>query len=515
MTKEEYIRSEIDKNLQFWLKWPLLAAAFFFAFIGILDYIVTPENFIDFLKYRLFGAFICIWLVILNNKKLKRQYQLFLFYIGFLGSVIIIERMILHFGGHTSTYYAGFFLVALYSIGFVPLDLKHSLSVSLLALLIYAVPILIFDKSLNPRYFIMPFFFLVSTFSSLIIWRYVSQQRLISELGLQYDIEQQKKQLEIYSLQLKGMVEDRTKDLRKSEQWHKSLFENATDGVVVLDKNGNIMNANEKASEIHGIKRGEMVGASCAILDGEEKREVMAERMRRLLAGESLVFETVHKNKDGTSTFIEVSSKAIPIEDEVFIQCFHRDITEKKKTQEHLMQSQKLESIGVLAGGIAHDFNNILTAMLGYTELIRRESEANEKIIKSVNIIESAARRAGRMISQLLDFSRKNVYEVLPLNINDVVNDTVRLLERVIDKKISITLKLDDTLPLIEGDVNQMEQVIMNLLVNARDAMPDGGRILIETSPVVAGEGGPGIQPYIPAGQYVLLRVSDTGIGIP
>jgi signal transduction histidine kinase/CheY-like chemotaxis protein len=233
------------------------------------------------------------------------------------------------------------------------------------------------------------------------------------------------------------------------------------------------------------------------------------------LAGESLIFETARKKKDGTLMFVEVSSKAIPIEDEVFIQSFHRDITEKKKTQEHLLQSQKLESIGVLAGGIAHDFNNILTAMLGYTELIRRESEANEKVIKSVNIIESAARRAGRMISQLLDFSRKNVYEVLPLNVNDVVNDTVRLLERVIDKKIGITLKLDDTLPLIEGDVNQMEQVIMNLLVNARDAMPDGGSITIDTSAVTAGEGAPDIPSYIPAGQYVLLRVSDTGIGIP
>jgi two-component system cell cycle sensor histidine kinase/response regulator CckA len=514
MTKEEYIKSEIDKDLQFWLKWPLLAAAFFFAFIGILDYIVTPENFIDFLKYRLFGAFACIGLVILNNKKLNRQYQLFLFYIGFLGSGIIIERMIIHFGGHTSTYYAGFFLVALYSIGFVPLNLKHSLSVSLIALLIYTVPILIFDRSLNPRYFIMPVFFLVSTLSSLIIWRYVSQQRLISELGLQFDIAQQKKQLEIYSLQLKGMVEDRTKDLRKSEQWHKSLFENATDGIVVLDKNGVIVNVNEKACQIHGFTVDELVGAHCSLLI-EEDQAVLSERLRRLLAGESLIFETARKKKDGTLMFVEISSKAIPIEDEVFIQSFHRDITEKKKTQEHLLQSQKLESIGVLAGGIAHDFNNILTAMLGYTELIRRESEANEKVIKSVNIIESAARRAGRMISQLLDFSRKNVYEVLPLNVNDVVNDTVRLLERVIDKKISITLKLDDTLPLIEGDVNQMEQVIMNLLVNARDAMPEGGSITIDTSAVTAGEGAPAIPSYVPAGQYVLLRVSDTGIGIP
>ena len=514
MSREEYIKSQIDKDVQFWLGWTLFFGALFFFIISILDYIATPENFADFLKYRSLGAFIFIYLRILNRKKVSRQYQLSLLYIALLTSGGVIEYMILHFGGHSSTYYAGFFLAAMLSVGFVALDLKHSLFFALLALLIYAVPILIFDKSLNPRYFIMPLFFLVSTYSILIVWRYVSQQRLISELGLQYDLEQQKKQLEIYSLQLKGMVEDRTKELRKSEQWHKSLFENATDGIVVLDKNGVIVNVNEKACQIHGFTADELTGAHCSLLI-EEDQEILLERLRRLLAGESLIFETARKKKDGTLMFVEVSSKAIPIEDEVFIQSFHRDITEKKKTQEHLLQSQKMESIGVLAGGIAHDFNNILTAMLGYTELIRRESEANEKIIKSVNIIESAARRAGRMISQLLDFSRKNVYEVLPLNINDVVNDTVRLLERVIDKKISITLKLDDTLPLIEGDVNQMEQVIMNFLVNARDAMPEGGSITIDTSTVTAGEGAPDIPSYIPAGQYVLLRVSDTGIGIP
>jgi PAS domain S-box-containing protein len=515
MTKEEYIKSEIDKDLQFWLKWPLLAAAFFFAFIAVLDYLVTPENFSDFLKYRLFGAFICIFLIILNNKKLNRQYQLFLFYIGFLGSGIIIEYMILHFGGHTSTYYAGFFLVALYGIGFMPFDLKHSLSVSLLALSIYAIPILIFDTSINPRYFAVPLVFLISTFSSLIIWRYVSQQRLISELGLQYDLEQQKGQLEKYSTQLELLVQERTHELNKSEQWHRSLFENATDGIIVLDKNGIIVNTNEKVCEMHGFSKEALVGAHIKLLEESENKEKIAERLRLILGGESIVYETRHNKKDGTPIDFEISAKAITIGNELFIQSFYRDITERKKFQEHLLQSQKMESVGVLAGGIAHDFNNILTAILGHTEIIRRNSQLDVKATNSLGIIEDASRRAGRMISKLLGFARKSKYEIVPLNLNDVVYDTIKLLERVIDRTIEMTVELDSHLPFVQGDTNQIEQIVMNLMVNARDAMPRGGKIVIKTAVVDVKQGMPDVPAYILPAEYVVLSIADTGTGIP
>ncbi len=515
MTRNEYIDSQYDKYLYYWSNIAFVFGTAVICSLIPLEYFIARQYFTEFLFYRIIASIAFIILYFFNRKKINRIYQSTLCIFAGALVAVMIALMIAKLGGHRSVYFAGIILLIIYEFGLIPFTAWTSLIAGSIIYLAFLLPIISYDVIIDKAFFISSNSFIIACTFSLLLLRYLSHKRLVNEFGLQYDIEQQKKQLEIYSFQLKGMVEDRTKELRKSEQWHKSLFENATDGVVVLDKNGNIMNANEKAAEIHGFKREELVGASCAILDREEKREVMAERMRRLLAGESLVFETKHKKKDGATMFIEVSSKAIPIEDDVFIQCFHRDITEKKKTQEHLLQSQKLESIGVLAGGIAHDFNNILTAMLGYTELIRRESETNEKIIKSVNIIESAARRAGRMISQLLDFSRKNVYEVLPLNVNDVVNDTVRLLERVIDKKISITLKLDDNLPLIEGDVNQMEQVIMNLLVNARDAMPEGGRILIETNAVVSGDGTSDMPSYIPAGQYVLLKVSDTGMGIP
>ena len=515
MLREEFIRSELDKAMQFWIKWTLFSAALFFILISVLDYIATPENFSDFLKYRLLGAFICISLSILNRKKINRPYQLSLLYIALLTSGSIIEYMILHFGGHASTYYAGFFLVAVYGIGFVPLNLKHSLAFSLLALSIYTVPILIFDNAINPRYFVMPLLFLVSTFSSLIIWRYVSQQRLISEIGLQYDIDQQKKQLESYSTQLKDLVEERTKALHESEQWHRSLFENATDGIVVLDQNGIIVNVNDKACEMHGFSRSALMGTHIRLLQGDENRNKMAERMRRIFDGESLVYEAKHNKKDGTPIHLEISSKAITIGAVAYLQSFYRDITEKKKMQQHLFQSQKMDSIGVLAGGIAHDFNNILTAILGHAEIIRRTASLDVKSVRSLAVIEDASRRAGRMISKLLGFARKSKYELTPINLNDVVYDSVKLLEQIVDKRVSLSVELANPLPMVQGDATQIEQVIMNFIVNARDAMPNGGRIVIKTVAKTVVKGMLDVPPYVESGDYVLLSVSDTGMGIP
>ena len=248
---------------------------------------------------------------------------------------------------------------------------------------------------------------------------------------------------------------------------------------------------------------------------GDSDKDTISRKTRRILDGESLVFEAKNNRKDGTSIYVEISSKAITIGNEVFIQSFYRDITEKKKFQEHLLQSQKMESVGVLAGGIAHDFNNILTAILGHTDLIRRFAVLNEKATRSLNVIEDASRRAGRMISKLLGFARKSKHERTPINLNDVVYETIKLLEQVFKKSIDLSVELDNRLPLIQGDVNQMEQVIMNFLVNARDAMPNGGRIVIKTQARTVVKGMPDVPPYVPPGEYVQISVSDTGTGIP
>ena len=235
-----------------------------------------------------------------------------------------------------------------------------------------------------------------------------------------------------------------------------------------------------------------------------------------LLNGESLIYETEHYKKDGTKVILEVSSKALDIGGETYIQSFYRDITEKKKIQEQLMHSQKMESVGSLAGGIAHNFNNILTSILGYSELLLEFSDLDDSSKQRVRNIESAARKAGVMVSKLLSFARRDSHEVLPFNLNDVINDSAKLLEGVLDKRIGLKIVLSDMMPpIIEGDPNQLEQVIMNLMVNARDAMPEGGLITIQTSFIEIEREKVKVPAYIQPGKYIALKVSDTGQGIP
>jgi CheY-like chemotaxis protein len=174
-----------------------------------------------------------------------------------------------------------------------------------------------------------------------------------------------------------------------------------------------------------------------------------------------------------------------------------------------------MESIGVLAGGIAHNFNNILTAILGYAELLIEFSHLDDVSRQRVRNIESSARKAGVMVSKLLSFARREEHEVLPLNLHDVINDSLKIFEGALNKKIGLKMHLADQPPIIEGDPNQIEQIIMNLIVNAKDAMPDGGHITITTRLIDIGEERSNIPSYIQPGRYVIWSFSDTGTGIP
>lgn len=506
--KERYIDEQISKILQFWNQILLLLAIALFLLLGIMDYFMTPENFQTFGVYRLGVSSILAILLYLNRLKRNRNYQYFIITTMIILSGIVIELMILKLGGHRSNYYAGINLLIIGALGLIPFNMPLSISIAALIYAIYLGPILLFDKITDPAIFIANNAFMLSTFVITLTFRILTQKSTVNELSLQYDLAREKEKLE-------HLVLERTKALHRSEQWHKSIFENATDGIIILNQQGLITNANDKACTLHGFEKGALVGMHIKLIESEAAEQRLSSMLSRILEGGHFVFETLHNKKDGTPVWFEVSATAITIGDETYIQSFYRDVTEKRKLQEHLNQSQKLESIGVLAGGIAHDFNNVLTGILGYTEVIRAEGGENEKISRAVNIIESSARGAGRMIAQLLGFARRQAPEVLPFSLNDVVRDTATLLERVVDKTVEIRLDLEGAQPIVEGDVNQLEQVIMNLVVNAKDAMPDGGTITVKTEIVEARQGSRDVPPFIPQGMYARLSVKDTGVGIP
>lgn len=192
----------------------------------------------------------------------------------------------------------------------------------------------------------------------------------------------------------------------------------------------------------------------------------------------------------------------------------HVDITEQKELEEHLRQSQKMESVGLMAGGIAHDFNNLLTTIIGYSDLALHQMDASHPFYKFINEIRKAGERATMLTRQLLAFSRKQILEPKVLNLNDLILNMDKMLRRLIGESIELITVPENGLNSIKADPGQIEQVVMNLIVNARDAMPDGGKIIIETRNALFDEEMARKHIDAEAGQYVMLAVSDNGCGI-
>ena len=233
------------------------------------------------------------------------------------------------------------------------------------------------------------------------------------------------------------------------------------------------------------------------------------------------VFESHHRRKDGSLYPVEVHLQLFEQgRDRVFLAVI-QDITERKRMQqernkleEQLLQAQKMESVGRLAGGVAHDFNNHLTVINGYCELLLRQLSPDDPLRTFLEDIRSAGEKAADLTRQLLAFSRKQIIEPRPVNLNDVVRETERMLRRLIGEDIEIVTALDASLGAVMADPTQLHQVLMNLAVNARDAMPSGGRLILETLNVQLDQSYSRTHPEVKPGQYALLSVTDTGVGM-
>jgi len=382
-----------------------------FVLLGGLDYLVTPENFPLFLRYRavLSLLLLCGYFLTgrLNNRDLSA-----LAYILVAGSAVAIELMILQFGGHESPYYVGMILLGIAVTGLVPARFSFHVVIAILIYVLYLVPIVLTESVANHRDFLIANTFIILIFSTMLLARYLSGHALQSELGLQYDLEQHREHLE----------------------------------TVVQEQTAELVDTVEKLKQ-------------------EITERQKAEVERQFLQGQ-------------------------------------------------LLQSQKMESIGRLAGGVAHDFNNILTAILSYAELTLMKLAEDHPVRSHLVSIQAASEKAATLTHQLLAFSRRQVLEMKAVDLNKVIEGMANMLSRMIGEDILLELKTEATISTIRADQGQIEQVLMNFAVNARDAMPSGGRLLIGTKDVDLDDVLLRTQETVTFDKYVMLSVADTGAGM-
>jgi signal transduction histidine kinase/CheY-like chemotaxis protein len=411
MSKEDYIRKNLDDTFRLWIGRASLWGCLLFVLLGGLDYLVTPENFPLFLRYRavLSLLLLCGYFLTgrLNNRDLSA-----LAYILVAGSAVAIELMILQFGGHESPYYVGMILLGIAVTGLVPARFSFHVVIAILIYVLYLVPIVLTESVANHRDFLIANTFIILIFSTMLLARYLSGHALRSELGLQYDLEQHREHLE----------------------------------TVVQEQTAELVDTVEKLKQ-------------------EITERQKAEVERQFLQGQ-------------------------------------------------LLQSQKMESIGRLAGGVAHDFNNILTAILSYAELTLMKLAEDHPVRSHLVSIQAASEKAATLTHQLLAFSRRQVLEMKAVDLNKVIEGMANMLSRIIGEDILLELKTEATISTIRADQGQIEQVLMNFAVNARDAMPSGGRLLIGTKDVDLNDVLLRTQETVTFDKYVMLSVADTGAGM-
>ncbi|MDA3955644.1 ATP-binding protein [Oceanispirochaeta sp.] len=298
-------------------------------------------------------------------------------------------------------------------------------------------------------------------------------------------------------------------------------IEQSPQAVFWLNSNGQIGYVNDQACRSLGYSREELLSLYLWDIDPDFKQEQWKAHWEKIGRVTKSNFERRHLRKDGSIFPIEVTAYQVIHEGKGFHASFVNDITElvqsrweQKKLVEQLHQAQKLEAIGTLAGGIAHDFNNMLSVILGYSELLKatisEESVSKEYLMQ----IENAALRSRDITQQLLAFSRKQVITPITLDINSQINKTLKMIGRLIGEQIDLRFDAQEDIWKINMDTSQLDQILINLAVNARDAMPEGGRLEISTSNVVLdGSSREQNKDYLP-GQYVLLSFNDHGTGM-
>ncbi|MCC6858514.1 MAG: PAS domain-containing protein [Bryobacterales bacterium] len=304
--------------------------------------------------------------------------------------------------------------------------------------------------------------------------------------------------------------------LHRSEQFIRMIIDVAPARIAYADRSLNYRFVNQRHADWLGAPKEEIVGRPVARFISPASFQSVQPFLEQALAGREVRLDDFVMLHRGERRRLRLNYLPHFAEDRqvMGVLVVVEDITEQRQLEERLRQSQKMEAVGTLAGGVAHDFNNLLTVISGYSELLRESLGAESRLLPEVEEIQKAADRAASLTSQLLAYSRKQMLRPRPISLNAVVSGIEPMLRRLIGEHIALHLVLDPAARMVKADPGQVEQVILNLAVNARDAMPEGGRLTIETREVDLQQAEAGQLPLPASGRYVLLAVSDTGHGM-
>ncbi|MCG3206958.1 MAG: Sensor histidine kinase RcsC [Anaerolineae bacterium] len=306
--------------------------------------------------------------------------------------------------------------------------------------------------------------------------------------------------------------------LDQERQLLSTAVNKTAENVIITDADGTIVYVNQAFEHTTGYTRAEAVGHNPRLLkSGHQPPEFYHQLWTTIKNGQVWHGRFVNQKKDGTlytedATITPVSDSSGQIVNFVAVK---RDITNELQREAQYLQAQKMEAIGRLAGGVAHDFNNLLTVITGYAEIsLLNQTEPDDPLQKNLEEIVKASERAANLTRQLLAFSRKQIIQPVALNLNDSISDISKMLQRLIGEDVELVTLPGKDLGTIKADPGQIEQILMNLAINSRDAMPHGGKLTIETANVYLDQTYTSQHIDVKPGQYVLLAVSDTGIGM-
>jgi len=537
--EETFLDDYYQKSL--WhVRMTLLLAIFFYSIFGVLDAWLVPtvKQELWAIRYIIFLPFVFGVFLFSFSHRFKRYMQLCLSAVIVLAGLgIVVMILIAPYPGNYS-YYAGLILVFMYGYTFFKLRFIWATLAGWMIVAAYELGAVWLSKTPLPVLVNNNFFFLggnlLGMFACYSIELYSRKEFIHSRLleieqkkvhasnrELEKRVDERTAQLLSANKKLKQEVAERKKAesaLKESEQRFRSLGENSPEIIYTLGKNGAFTYVNPAWEKVLGHSVDEVKGKYFVNFSPEEDAKEYVRLFKQIRDGKETLRDIngTLLNKDGSPRLFSLSGAPNlgPDGSVTGMVGLLKDVTEERSLQAQLQQAQKMEAIGTLAGGVAHDFNNLLQAVLGYSDLLLLHKTAGDPGHRKILEIKKAAERGAELAQQLLTFSRKVESKLRPTDLNHEMGQVHKLLERIVPKMIKIELHLAEDLKTVNADPAQVEQVLMNLAVNARDAMQDGGKLIIETRNALLSERYCKTHLGPKPGEYVLISVSDTGHGM-